>query len=178
MMAWSLLDLPPHMRQQAQAKLAAAGRVRVNVLKDDEEPRGGLTQADRVAGGLARKGRKQSAIPTLSAPEERLAFHLRAEGIAFERQFHWHPNSRFRADFRISDTRILVEVQGGVFLKGNRSHTGGVGYARDRARTNAAQLLGWTMLEFTPSQIKRGEAIRCIKQALRGGPRVGDRPGT
>ncbi len=38
---------------------------------------------------------------------------LRALGIGFEQEYKFHPTRRWRADFLISHTKILIEVEGG-----------------------------------------------------------------
>lgn len=191
-----LNDLPEAMRKQAQAKLEAVGTKTIHVCEDDGPGEGrrqaavkvdarliehdgeklSLTQWARRLGitrqAFAKRLKQQSPdrwfskARALSAPEERLALHLRAEGIEFERQYRWCPGRRYKADFAHPMARLLVEVQGGTHIRGKRSHTGAIGYEYDRMRNNEAVILGWRMLEFTPKHIKSGRAIREIKRAL------------
>ena len=152
-----LNDLPEAMRRQVQAKLNAVGAVKTHVC-EDEPPKV----------GQPKKPRRSPTIPKLSDPEERLAMHMRAEGLLtmFQRQYRWCPGRAYRADFACLPAKLLVEVQGGVHIRGKRSHTGGVGYEYDRLRTNEATIMGWRLLEFTPKHIKSGRAIHAIKRAL------------
>lgn len=145
---FSLHQLNPALRDKAIAKLRAQATVRDHTCEDD-------------------KPSKAAKLPKLSEPEERLAFHMRAEGIKnFVRQFKWHPERKFLADFAWPELKLIVEVQGGVHIRGARSHTGRKGYEQDRARTNEAVILGYRILEFTPHQIKNGYAIRTVRRAL------------
>ena len=148
---FSLHQLPEHLRKQAQDRLAALGTTRTNVIKDDDFR-------------SYEKKPKAQKIPKLSEPEERLAFHLKAEGITFEREFKWCPGRKYRADFAIPALRLLIEVQGGVHSGGR--HTRGKGYSDDRLRSNLAVSYGWRILEFTPGHIKNGDAINLIKRVL------------
>lgn len=160
-MRFSLNDLPVHMREQAQAKLAAAGKVRQHICADDK------TDWTASKPKPQKRLNRTPQIPKLSDPEERLAFHLKAEGLTgFERQYRWCPGRAYRADFAWPAAKLIVEVQGGVHIKGARSHTGGTGYQYDRERTNEAVILGWRVLEFTPKLIKSGRAVFAVKRAL------------
>lgn len=103
-------------------------------------------------------------LKRLSTAEETLALHLRAAGIACEREYRWHPTRRFRADFALVAQRILIEAQGGIWTQGR--HTRGAGYERDRARSNEAQALGWRVLEVTPAQVRDGSALAMIQRAI------------
>lgn len=89
-----------------------------------------------------------------------LDFHLRAEKITFEREFRFHSTRKWRADFRIG--KVLVEVDGGLFINGR--HSRGKGREADFCKLNEAVLLGYSVLQFSTGQVKRGEAIATIKR--------------
>ena len=146
---WTLTQVPEKLREQVQARLASAGRVRTNVIKDDD---------------FSGQREKRAKIPKLSAPEERLAFHLKAEGISFQREYQWCPGRKFRADFAFPSARLLVECQGAIHSQGR--HVRGRGYEQDRMRSNLAVLHKWRLLEFSPGHIKNGDAIDIIKKVL------------
>ena len=152
-MSWraSLDQLNPRLRAQAQRKLKdLKGKARDHVCLDDKDEE--------------MSAKKKMKIPKLSAPEERLAFHLKAEGVEFVREFKWWTGRKHRADFAFVTKRLLVEVQGGIHNNG--AHVRGKGYERDRGRTNEAVIQGWRVLEFTPAQINCGVAIRDIKRSI------------
>ncbi len=157
-------QLRPELRAQAQRQLdqmRATSTERTHIL-----PGPGVTEFTNKMGPKQRHNRAP-LIPRISEPEERLAFHLRAEGITdFKRQFKFLDDRRYMADFAWVKERLLVEVQGGVALRRRRSHTGIEGYHRDRVRSNLAQLAGWRILEFIPIDVKKGRAVRLIKMAL------------
>lgn len=107
-----------------------------------------------------------------SEGEESLAFQLKALGVPFEREFTFAPGRKWRADFMLDNDDgpfWLVEVEGGVW---NGGHRRGAEANKDTERFNAAQILGYRCLRFTPYQVETGEAIATIEAAL------GSRPAT
>lgn len=92
-----------------------------------------------------------------------LAMHLKAARIRFEREVRFHPTRRWRFDF-IFPGRVACEVNGGVFIRGR--HNTGTGHTRDCEKLSHAAILGWRVLVVTPAQIKSGEALQWIEQAL------------
>lgn len=121
-------------------------------------------------------------MPNMNEAEELLAIHLTELGVVFERQYEYVPDRKFRADFaifhkgirlyrgraysaaRFRCSRILVEVQGGVFSK--QAHGSIQGVLRDNERLNEAAKAGYRMLRFTPDQIKTGEAKAFIAEIV------------
>lgn len=112
-----------------------------------------------------------------SAAEELLALHLKADKIAFEREAQIIPNRAFRFDFRCYGFRVkptvvmaakevLVEVNGGVWLKGKSGHSSGVGITRDCEKLSLAAVHGYRTIVCTPEQVKSGKAVAWIKAAL------------
>lgn len=98
-----------------------------------------------------------------SKPEELLAWQLKAAGIEFEREFRPWIHRRFRFDFKLSGN-LLVEVQGGIWTKGG--HSTGIGISRDCEKYSMAVAAGYRVMPVTPNQIKAGQAILWIEQAL------------
>jgi very-short-patch-repair endonuclease len=73
----------------------------------------------------------------VSKIEETLALHLRADKIEFERE--WMPRwegRRFRFDFALIDHKLLIECDGGLWIKG--AHNTGTGIQRDRDKDELA----------------------------------------
>lgn len=79
-------------------------------------------------------------------------------------EVRFHPTRRWRFDYAWPQSKVAVEINGGIWTKGR--HIRGSGYIGDRAKINAAQILGWIVLEFSPEQIKTGEASLVVKEAL------------
>ena len=156
---FALDQLNPAMREQAQKKLdelRAVSTARTVILA-------GSDVKQQVKAKPAK--RRPPLIPKLSAPEERLAFHLRAEGLGhFVREYKFWPQRKFRFDFAFVDERIAVEVDGGLHTQGR--HTRADGYERDQAKRNEATIMGWRVLNFSPSMVSSGHAVHTIKRAL------------
>jgi hypothetical protein len=74
------------------------------------------------------------------------------------------PQRRWRLDFAWPGDKVGVEVQGGLWTGGK--HARGAGIENDYEKGNAGQLLGWTVLYVSPGQIRSGQAVQWIKQAL------------
>ena len=100
----------------------------------------------------------------MSALEDTFALQLRAAGLKFEREVGVIPKRKFRHDFRITGTNLLIEVQGGVFVKG--AHSTGLGITRDATKNNLAVLAGFRVLYVTAQHIKSGEALGWVMAAL------------
>ncbi|MEQ1107198.1 DUF559 domain-containing protein [Acinetobacter seifertii] len=107
----------------------------------------------------AKQGTRQA-----SEGELVLATHLKAYKIKFEQEYKFHPSRKWRADFFITGTKILVEVEGGIWSGGR--HTRGKGYLGDMEKYNEAAMMGFTVLRFSTEQIKSGVAIKQIEQLV------------
>lgn len=117
-----------------------------------------------------KKGKKRRVIKgqrVQSEGELRLARDLKALKINFEQEYKFHPERNWRADFLITGTKILVEVEGGIWSGGR--HTRAKGYLGDMEKYNAAAILGFKVLRFDTQQVKSGLAIKQIENLVRGG---------
>ena len=108
----------------------------------------------------------------MSAAEDMLELHLKADKIPYAREVLAIPAREFRFDFhctKLGSTAqgILVEVQGGVWLKGKSGHSSGTGITRDCEKLSLAAVNGYRVIVVTPAQIKSGKAIEWIKEALK-----------
>ena len=72
---------------------------------------------------------------------------------------------RWTADFCFVGRRLLIEVDGAVWVKGG--HTSGRGYTEDRERDAEALCCGYYTLRVTPAQIESGQVIRWIERLLK-----------
>ncbi|MBU3817713.1 DUF559 domain-containing protein [Acinetobacter baumannii] len=109
-----------------------------------------------------RRSAKQAREPSVG--EVLLATHLRASKISFEQEYKFHPERKWRADFLITGTKILIEVEGGIWSGGR--HTRGKGYIGDMEKYNSAAMMGFTVLRFSTEQVKAGVAIKQIEQLV------------
>ena len=119
---------------------------------------------------VARSNVPYKPRKSVSKGEALLENHLNALKIPFTKEFRFHPDRKWQADFRIDEMPILVEVEGGVFSNGR--HTRGEGYTKDCEKYSAAAVNGWFVIRGTTAQIKAGLVIQWIEkliERLRGG---------
>ena len=108
---------------------------------------------------------KPVKVKRAQSPGETLfSQQLTLSGISAEREFRFHPKRMWRFDFAIPARRFAVEIEGGVFVNGR--HSRGKAYEADCEKYAEALILGWLVLRVTTDQVKRGEAISWLQQAL------------
>jgi very-short-patch-repair endonuclease len=102
----------------------------------------------------------------MSELEDVLAFQIKVLGLLpVEREYRFYPARRWRADFAYPELKILIECEGGTWVRG--AHTRGAHFEKDCEKYNAAAMAGWLVLRFTTDMIKDGRAISQIEVAHR-----------
>lgn len=109
-------------------------------------------------------------MPKRTELEDELALQMDLAGIRYEREYKAIKGRQFRWDFLvpINDPErgnVLVEVQGGIWIKGG--HSTGAGITRDAEKANLANLAGFTCLVMTKETIKSGQALKWIQEAVK-----------
>jgi very-short-patch-repair endonuclease len=94
--------------------------------------------------------------------EQELAFQLKVLGIGFEREVKLIEGRRWRFDFRVVGSDLLIEVDGGTFSGGR--HTRGKGYEQGCEKQAAAMCLGFKVLRVTSDQVRSGQAAQWVEQ--------------
>ena len=102
----------------------------------------------------------------MSHLEETLAFQLRALNIPHVREFRAVPGRRFRFDFLIDGTDLLIEVEGGTFVAGGGRHNRGAGFRDDCVKASLAAVHGWRLMRVHGDHVESGEAVKWIQQAM------------
>lgn len=111
---------------------------------------------------------------TMSHLEVMLDDQLCLAGITPEEtEYYAIPGRRFRWDFAFPSKKLLIEVQGAIFVKGG--HSTGVGITRDMEKNNLAVLAGYRCLVVSSKHISSGQALDWIKEALYGKAEGGSR---
>ncbi|MEM1202667.1 MAG: hypothetical protein AAGN66_05515 [Acidobacteriota bacterium] len=112
--------------------------------------------------------RRQCTAKTPSEGEATLALHIRGHReippAAEQFAFGAHLGRKWRFDFAwpmrrleaLSGRRLAVEIQG-------RQHGIKSRMTADHEKLNVAQALGWTVLQFSPRQVKAGLAIDVLR---------------
>lgn len=87
-------------------------------------------------------------------------------GVKLEPEFKFHPERRFKADWKVNGHMVLVEYEGGLYSSGKRGHSSIAGIQRDIEKANLAQILGYIVIRVTPKHVVSGEAFRWIEGAI------------
>ena len=69
-----------------------------------------------------------------------------------EREYRFHPERKWRFDFAFPDSRVAVEMEGGIWTGGG--HNRGTIYNTNCDKYNAAAMLGWTVLRYTTNHLR------------------------
>jgi very-short-patch-repair endonuclease len=97
--------------------------------------------------------------------EKFLALWSRLGGPLLEREYKFHPRRKWQADFVHVPTLLMVEIEGGVWMRGR--HNSPRGFIADCEKYNAATLMGWRVLRLTRGHITE-EYVGEIKRILFG----------
>jgi hypothetical protein len=96
---------------------------------------------------------------------------LRAHGLPLpETEVVFAPPRRWQADYCWRDRHLIVEREGGLFspdANARKAHAAPVHILRDMEKSNAAQLLGFTYLRYTPQQLDSGSVLDELKLLLK-----------
>ena len=111
---------------------------------------------------LSKKTKKKN-----TDPEQMLSKQMYAEGIrGYRRHVQFITGRKFEADFYFPRIKLVIEVDGGLWMK-RGGHTTGVGALRDRERDMLAYIKeGIMTLRVGSDHVKDGSAIEWLKQAI------------
>jgi very-short-patch-repair endonuclease len=124
----------------------------------------------RVGAAVCR-GRLQAQAKALPAKKDwpgALIGQLRLLGLPEPvREHRFHPTRRFRLDLAWPDRLLAVEVDGGLYLPGGGRHNRGPGMERDNEKKALATALGWRVIAVSTGQVRSGEAVGWIQEAMK-----------
>lgn len=123
-----------------------------------------MVKATRPKGRSTHPKVKGEKVP--NEFEAKLARELKTLKIDFEQEFYFHPDRKWRADFHLIGKKILVEVEGGIWMPGGGRHTRAKGYLGDMEKYNAATMMGYQVIRFSTDQVKSGHAIQQIEKMV------------
>lgn len=139
-----LSDLPAHVRARLQTLPKTPAR-KV------------LDQAARSTLETALERLLRNYLPTLSGLPD----------LVFVRQCQFCPWRDYRADFAELRWKVLIEMQGGAWVKGQRSHAGATGLDHDAERLIIAQSLGWDVLPVTRAMLDQARLLPLLASYFR-----------
>jgi very-short-patch-repair endonuclease len=72
-------------------------------------------------------------------------------------------NRLWRFDYAWPDSKIALEIEGGVWIRGR--HTSPKGFIKDMEKYNAASILGWRIIRAQPKDVLLGimDVVRAHK---------------
>jgi hypothetical protein len=95
---------------------------------------------------------------------------LRAHGFPLpEVEIVFAPPRRWKADYCWRTLLVIVEREGGLFsrhVQAQLAHAAPVHILRDMEKSNAAQLLGYRYLRYTPTQLDSGACLEELRRVL------------
>ena len=86
-------------------------------------------------------------------------------GVEVVKEFKFHPSRKWRYDYAIIESKIAIEVEGGVWSGGR--HTTGKGFTGDMEKYNAGTLLGWRIFRVTPETLITDKTLRMLDCAIK-----------
>ena len=93
--------------------------------------------------------------------ETKFALYWRSlGGPELEREFRFHPERKWRADFAHVESRTLIEIEGGIYIQGR--HNRAAGFIADTEKYLEAFLAGWGVVRLTAAQITTPTVERII----------------
>ena len=129
-----------------------------------------LAEYRKLYGGgrktATKRKKKVKGAKVESVGEAALIQQLKTLKIEFVQEFRFHTARKWRADFHIKNTKLLIEVEGGIWSGGR--HTRGKGYLGDMEKYNAATMMGFQVLRFSTEQVTSGFAIKQIEGLVKG----------
>lgn len=93
-----------------------------------------------------------------------LSDHLAELGI-LHRQEERFCERKWRLDFYLTEFRIGIEIQGGIWTGGR--HARGAGYQNDCDKANTATMMGIRLLRFTTEDVMKGRAKQFLGEWIK-----------
>jgi len=115
-----------------------------------------------MAGGVAHRMSLQQFELVQEHPLLDLCRHHRLP--VPEVEVHFHAHRKWRFDYAWREQRVALEVDGGQWIEGGGRHNRREGFVEDQRKLNAAVLLGWRVLRYTPDRLQ--EAVRDLRLLL------------
>ena len=97
--------------------------------------------------------------------EAKFALYWRGlSGPELQREFVFHAERKWRADFAHAESRTLIEIEGGIHLAGGGRHNRAAGFIADAEKYLEAFLAGWSVVRLTAPQITAPNVERLIQR--------------
>ncbi len=120
-------------------------------------------QAAALVEQAGRSAKRLAALPK-SAWEEQLAQQLQWLKLEYAREYMFHPERKWRADFFIPRLLLLIEVEG--VSPGGTRHQRIAGFKLDILKYAEAAALGYKLLRVTADMVRNGKAVEFITRIV------------
>ena len=107
---------------------------------------------------------KSGKLSKLEIRFERLWLSL--GGPTLEREYRFHPTRKWRSDFAHLPSRTLIEIEGGIWVRGR--HNSPKGFIADAEKYLEAALCGWRVLRLVDRQIHAPVLLRILEMVRKG----------
>ncbi len=108
---------------------------------------------------------RHRAITRASRLESKFALYWRGlGGPELQREFVFHAERKWRADFAHVESRTLIEIEGGIFIKGGGRQNRAAGFIADAEKYLEAFLAGWNVVRLTEAQFTAPNVERIIRR--------------
>lgn len=77
-------------------------------------------------------------------------------------EYKFHPIRRWKSDWAIPSAKILIEIEGAIFVAGR--HSRGAGMIQDMCKYNTAATMGYFVLRFHPGDIRTGLLFKTVRE--------------
>jgi hypothetical protein len=110
-------------------------------------------------------------LPKLSDPEKHMLADIKRVGLPLPVvHYQFNEDREWEFDAAYPAHRLAYEVEGGTWMRTRNGRSAGhahpVRFEQDAEKYNAAEMMKWTLLRFTPNMVKDGRAIMTLQQAL------------
>lgn len=82
------------------------------------------------------------------------------DGPPLKREYRFHPDRKWRADFAHLPSKTLIEVEGGAWVAGR--HNRGSGFVKDAEKYFEATMAGWRVVRLTEGQLQADAIERLV----------------
>lgn len=106
--------------------------------------------------------------------EDMFDFQCRAAGLPEMEREYIVPDDDFLSnkpfDFAWPDLRVLIEIDGGTWMRTGSGRSGGHAHPKrieeDNRKRNWARAIGYAVLQFTGGQVESGDAVSLVEAVI------------
>lgn len=81
-------------------------------------------------------------------------------------EYRFEPSRKWRADYCWPEQGVILEVEGGLFLRGGGRHNRGASMVKDLEKYNHAATLGYRVVRVTPQQLCTEETVMVLRACM------------